>query len=62
MPGMSGLSFAKAVRARFPFVPIILMSGYGEPESPFEFVEKPFSWTTMARTVRKMMAKRTRVA
>jgi two-component system cell cycle response regulator CpdR len=62
MPGMDGLSFAHAVRSSFPRVPIILMSGYGDPGSPFEFLEKPFSWATLLGTVRSVLASKTRVA
>jgi CheY-like chemotaxis protein len=48
MPGGDGLTFACAVRELFPTLPIVLISGRGEPElqerlsAPFEFVRKPF--------------------
>jgi CheY-like chemotaxis protein len=47
MPGeMDGLDFAYSVRQRFPGVPIILISGYGEESktwsSGFPLIAKPF--------------------
>jgi two-component system cell cycle sensor histidine kinase/response regulator CckA len=62
MPTGDGVAFAKRVRRTYPFVPIILMSGYGQPEDDFDFVEKPFSWATMVRVVRRATARRARVA
>jgi DNA-binding NtrC family response regulator len=56
MPGCDGITFARAVRAAYPFVPIILVSGYGDPDGDFEFIEKPFSWAMLARVVRRVMA------
>jgi len=41
MPNRDGLSFAHAVKESFPEVPIILVSGHGEPTEKFDgFVEK----------------------
>ena len=57
MPGGDGISLARAVRASYPSVSIILVSGCAEPDGSFEFVEKPFSWATMVRVVRRVMAK-----
>ena len=54
MPGVDGITFAKAVRAAYPFVPVILVSGSAEPHPDFEFVEKPFSWGIMARVIRRV--------
>jgi CheY-like chemotaxis protein len=48
MPGMSGLQLADAVRAMYPAVKIVLMSGYVLPEllknreRDYLFVEKPY--------------------
>ena len=55
MPRGDGLSFARAVRALFPSIPIILVSGYVRPEDAFEFIEKPFSAAELASTVRKVV-------
>ena len=56
MPGGDGISLARAVRASYPSVSIILVSGCAEPDDRFEFVEKPFSWAAMVRVVRRVMA------
>jgi CheY-like chemotaxis protein len=48
VPGMSGLQLADAVRAMYPAVKIVLMSGYVLPEllknreRDYLFVEKPY--------------------
>jgi len=57
MPGGDGITFAKAVRASYPFVPVILVSGSAEADPDFEFVEKPFSWAIMARVIRRVVAR-----
>src|SRR4051812_13975810 len=57
MPVRDGISFARAVRAAYPFVPVILVSGSGGPEADFEFVEKPFSWALLSRVIRRVVAK-----
>jgi two-component system, cell cycle sensor histidine kinase and response regulator CckA len=57
MPGGDGISLARAVRASYPSVAIILVSGYGEPDAIFDLVEKSFSWATMVRAVRRVMAR-----
>jgi two-component system cell cycle sensor histidine kinase/response regulator CckA len=48
MPGGDGMTFVCAARELFPALPIVLISGYPEPErhkrlsTPFEFIQKPF--------------------
>jgi DNA-binding NtrC family response regulator len=48
MPLMDGLALACSVRAEFPAIPLILVSGYAEieeaklPNTGFEFVQLPF--------------------
>jgi two-component system, cell cycle sensor histidine kinase and response regulator CckA len=58
MPNGDGLTFASEVRRLFPSVPIILISGYHQPDSKFEFVEKPFSWEGLARVVRRVITEK----
>jgi CheY-like chemotaxis protein len=60
MPEGDGLSFAHAAAKSFPTVPIILVSGYVNPNeaSPFEFLEKPFSPDDLLRAVQKVGAAR----
>ena len=55
MPGGDGLEFAHAVRAAHRFVPIILVSGRERPDTDFEYIQKPFTWATMVRVVRRLL-------
>jgi two-component system, cell cycle sensor histidine kinase and response regulator CckA len=57
MSGGGGLPFARAVSAAYPSVPVILVSGYCDPEAGFEFVQKPFSWSLMSRVIRRVMSR-----
>jgi len=48
MPGMDGIALAKAVRARWPELPVVLTSGYShvlarEGMHGFELLQKPYS-------------------
>jgi two-component system cell cycle sensor histidine kinase/response regulator CckA len=67
MPGGDGLTFASSVRESLPRLPIILVSGYGDPpwkrfpSTSFAFVPKPFLPATLLSAVSKanaMMAPR----
>jgi two-component system, cell cycle response regulator CpdR len=49
-----GLAFASAARELCPSAVIILISGYACPDDRFEFVQKPFTWQTLANTVRRL--------
>jgi len=68
MPIMDGIALACAVRAEFPAVPIILVSGYADvvrakhPELNFEFVQKPFLPATLLGVVKKVMMPKKRTA
>jgi two-component system cell cycle sensor histidine kinase/response regulator CckA len=59
MPGGDGLTFASSVRESFPLLPIILVSGYGDPpwkrfpSTSFGFVPKPFLPATLLAAVAK---------
>ena len=49
MPGMDGIAFLKAVRERFPDLPVILMTGYATVETAvaalrsraYDYLKKP---------------------
>jgi two-component system cell cycle sensor histidine kinase/response regulator CckA len=62
MPLMDGFTLACSVRAEFPAIPLILVSGYAEieqanlPNSGFEFVQLPFHPATLLSAVKKVMA------
>jgi two-component system, NtrC family, sensor kinase len=61
MPGdMDGLDFACAVRQQFPWIPVILTSGYDDDPKiesyGFPFVAKPFLAATMWEMVEEVLA------
>ena len=53
-----GLTFAAAARELCPSAVIILISGYAPPDDRFEFVQKPFTWKTLANAVRRLTRER----
>jgi DNA-binding NtrC family response regulator len=61
MPLLDGMTLACSVRAEFPAIPIILVSGYAEieqaklPDTGFEFVQIPFHPATLLSAVKKVM-------
>ena len=62
MPKMDGITLACSVRAEFPAIPLILVSGHAEieqvehPDPDFEFVQKPFLPATLLSRVKKLMS------
>jgi CheY-like chemotaxis protein len=58
MPQMNGIELACLVRADFPTIPIILISGYPDEFSDvaFEFISKPFRVETLLSAIRNVMA------
>ena len=60
LPGGSGLDVARAVKARYPRVPVLFMSGYSESvysghQSVEHLLPKPFTSLTLLRKVREMI-------
>ncbi|MEW5742950.1 MAG: PAS domain-containing protein [Myxococcota bacterium] len=63
MPGMDGLSLSKTLRARWPALKVLLMSGYAPDEGVTEdltsgvvpFLSKPFTPDGLARRVRELL-------
>ena len=61
MPLMDGITLACSVRAEFPAIPLILVSGHAEieqaehPDADFEFVQKPFLAATLLSKVKRVM-------
>ena len=53
--GVTGLDLARAVRQRFPALPIILMSGYNDVvtggETGFQVLRKPVPFKELFRSV-----------
>jgi CheY-like chemotaxis protein len=60
MPRLDGIQLANSVRAEFPKIPIILISGYVDValqnQPGVEFIPKPFLPSTLFNMVRKMVA------
>jgi DNA-binding NtrC family response regulator len=61
MPGdIDGLDLVHTVRQRFPAIPVILMSGYGDDPNigscRFPFIEKPFLPETIWAAVERVLA------
>ena len=58
---MDGIDLAYSVRNAFPAVPVLLISGYSDPESVkhaapnFEFIQKPFVPETILMAVKKVL-------
>jgi two-component system, cell cycle sensor histidine kinase and response regulator CckA len=60
LPGMAGPRLAEVLKARWPALRVVLMSGYTEDEAirrgvsagDVRFLQKPFDMTTLAREVR----------
>ena len=53
MPGMTGIELAGLMADQWPAVPVLLISGYGGPPSPYTgaFVAKPFTWDVLLDAV-----------
>jgi signal transduction histidine kinase/ActR/RegA family two-component response regulator len=63
MPQMTGLQLADQVRARFPGVPVLLMTGYAESavrhawaEQGYHMLQKPFRSEELASALQNVMA------
>ena len=56
MPNGDGVTFAQSVKAEFPAVPIILVSGQAERHPEFGFVRKPFQPSALLNAVREVVA------
>ena len=60
LPGISGVDLAVGLRARWPQLKVVMMSGYAEdemlqrlgPTTAASFLQKPFGMQALARTVR----------
>jgi CheY-like chemotaxis protein len=67
MPGMSGPALAQTIRARWPDVGVVFMSGYSQEavqkhgllEAGARLLAKPFSLNTLVRSVEEALAGRT---
>lgn len=58
LPGMDGLTVMRNIRARWPIVPVVMVSGWSLPENeedetPDAFLAKPFSIADLKEVVRR---------
>jgi DNA-binding NtrC family response regulator len=63
MPGIDGLQLLQRLRARYPGVPVLVISGYPEfampvdtvRDAPTAFLGKPFTGLELVRAVRQLL-------
>jgi two-component system, cell cycle sensor histidine kinase and response regulator CckA len=55
MPEMDGYDLARCLSEERPEVPIVFMSGYGDPEPMVPFLQKPFAPDVLVRKVGEML-------
>ncbi|MFO8239882.1 MAG: sigma-54 dependent transcriptional regulator [Dissulfuribacterales bacterium] len=63
MPGMDGLELLKRIKAEWPFIPAIIMSGHGTIETAvkatrlgaYDFIEKPLSYEHLVLTIQNAL-------
>lgn len=53
MPRMDGLVLAREAKARWPELPVLLVSGRPQPPGTEPFMAKPFRWETLIAAVRR---------
>lgn len=61
MPGMNGLELANKVRAARPELPVLMLSGYADPNGAgraFPLLRKPFRQSDLARLVSELLKPR----
>ncbi len=55
MPEMDGHDVARVLSEERPDVPVVFMSGYGDPEPKVPFLQKPFAPDVLVRRVGEML-------
>jgi PAS domain S-box-containing protein len=61
MPGMNGIELAQQVKARWPKLPVLLLTGYADPShmsASYPVLRKPFRQSDLAREVGAALALR----
>jgi CheY-like chemotaxis protein len=64
MPGMDGLHLLEAIKARFPNIPVMMVTAYGDDErrrradelGAFEFITKPVDFDALKEQLRQLPA------
>jgi PAS domain S-box-containing protein len=58
MPGMDGTALARAIRARKPDLPVLLVTGYSPTatETEFAVLRKPFDLSDLSRAIMRLIA------
>lgn len=51
MPRMDGLALAREAKARWPELPVLLVSGRPQPPGTEPYLAKPFPWNTLIAAV-----------
>ncbi len=54
MPGMDGLALTNEVKARWPELPVLLVSGRPQPPGTQEYMTKPFTWNTLRQAISRL--------
>lgn len=70
MPDMDGMNLLQEVRERMPWMPVLLVTGYGDVSTAVramkggavDFIEKPLKRDTLLHAVRSALAKNTALA
>ena len=57
MPRMDGLALVHQTRARWPALPVLLVSGRPQPPGALPHMSKPFNWSTLMNAVARAVPK-----
>jgi two-component system cell cycle sensor histidine kinase/response regulator CckA len=55
MPEMDGYDLARCLSEERPELPIVFMSGYGDPEPEVPFLQKPFPPDVLVRKIGEVL-------
>ena len=55
MPRMDGLELVQQTKARWPMLPVLLVSGRPQPPGTQTFMPKPFGWDTLMHAVARVL-------
>ncbi len=54
MPRMTGIALAQQAGARWPSLPVLLVSGRPQPPGTQAYITKPFRWETLAQAIARL--------